>query len=175
MGGIWFKIIGALAAIAALLGACIYIYQQGKNHGIDIANANIARYEQQVSDLNAELAKKEILVRERVITEYHTKEIVRTQVEYKNRDIIKTIVPEQFNLSKGWIYAHNQSALGLNIDQILAADPHPSGISDRTALLTVTENYNLSNGTADRLEALQKYIREVGIPITNDPKTTNSK
>jgi hypothetical protein len=160
-GGVLVLIVAGLLAFAA-----IRIY----NAGIGQANLKIAQYEQKVTDLNLQLKNKEIQVRERVITEYHTKEIIRTQVEYKNRDIIKTVVPEQFKLSYGWIYAHDQSALGLEINPALASNPAPSNVSDRAALNVVAENYNLSNRTADQLEALQSYIRQVGIPVTNDPK-----
>jgi hypothetical protein len=165
---IWAKIIALMVALAAVIGACVYIYHQGKSAGIDIANTKIARYEKKIEDLNIELAKKEIIVREKVITEYHTREIVRTQVEYKNRDIIHTVVPEQYRLSKGWVYAHDQSALGLEINPSLAADPTPSNISDRNALNTVTENYNNTNRMADQLEALEKYIRDIGLKVTNE-------
>lgn len=164
-GGVLVLIVAGLLAFAALR-----IY----NAGIGQANLKIAQYEQQLAQLNANLKNKEIQVRERVITEYHTKQIVRTVVETKNRDIVKTVVPEQFNLSKGWIYAHDQSALGIEIDPKLASNPDPSGITDRVALSAVTENYNKSNRTADKLEALQKYIRDVGIPVTNDPQTINN-
>lgn len=169
----WVKIIGFLAAIAALIGGCIYLYISGKNAGIGIANERISAYETKIQDLNTKLAQKEIIVRERVITEYHTKEIIRTQVEYKNRDIIKTVVPEQYKLSQGWVYAHDQAAQGLNIDPSLASNPAPSNITDRNALNVVANNYNLKNRNDDRLEALQKYIRDIGIKVTNDPQATN--
>lgn len=166
------KLIGAGIGLLLLVAGLIFIYQQGKNHGISKGNEVILDYQNKVKDLNAELLKKEILVRERVITNYHTREIVRTKIEYVNRDIIRNVVPEQFKLSKGWIYAHDQSALGKTIDPVLAADSNPSNTSDRAALSAVAENYNLANRTADQLEALQTYIRDVGIPITNDPQNT---
>src|SRR5690242_5337535 len=90
------KIIGGGVLILIVAGLLAFAGLRLYNAGVNKGNFNIAKYEQKIADLNAELAKKEILVRERVITEYHTKEIVRTQVEYKNRDIIKTVVPEQY-------------------------------------------------------------------------------
>ena len=163
-GGVIALIVAGLLAFAALR-----IY----NAGVGQANLKIAQYEQKVSDLNAQLKEKQIQVTERVIKEYHTKEIVRTQIEYQNRDIIKNVVPEQYKLSYGWIYAHDQSALGEPINSELASNANPSPISDRAALNVVTDNYNDSNRTADQLEALQKYIREVGIPVVNDPQIIN--
>lgn len=174
MGSFWIKLAGAGIGILMLVAACIYLYQQGKNAGIGIANTHIAEYQKKIQDLNTQLARKEILVRERVITEYHTKEIVRTQIEYKNRDIIKTVVPKQYYLSQGWVYAHDQSVLGLEIDPALASNPNPSTVSDQAALNVVSDNYNISNKNTNQLEALQQYIREVGIKVTNDQKTTNS-
>jgi hypothetical protein len=169
----WAKIISFLVAIGILIGGCIYLYNSGKNAGIGIANDRISAYEEKVQSLNAQLAQKEIIVRERVINNYHTRTIVRTKVEYKNQEVIRTVVPEQYKLSKGWVYAHDQSALGKEIDPALAANPDPSNVSDRTALVTIDENNNRANRVADRLEALQQYIREMGFPITNDPQTTN--
>lgn len=166
------KLIGGGVIILILVSLLAYGFYRAYHAGVDQANTKISEYEKKISELNTKLLQKEIIVRERVITDYHTKTIVRTQIEYKNRDIIHTVVPIQFNLSKGWIYAHDQSAKGALIDPILAADPAPSTTSDKEALETVSENYNKSHRTADQLQALQTYIREVGIPITNDPKTT---
>lgn len=162
---------GVILLILAVLFAII-VYK-AYDAGVSKADTEISQYQKKIEELNRKQREKEIIVRERIITQYHTREIVRTKVEYKNRDVIRTVVPEQFKLSKGWIYAHDQSATGQEIDPALASDPTPSEVSDNVALLTITDNYNIANRNADRLEALQNYIREVGIPITNDPQNTN--
>jgi hypothetical protein len=159
----WWKLAGIGAVIAALVFAAVYLYGQGKSAGINQGNKNIAEYERKIQELNTRNREKEIIVRERVINNYHTKTIERVKIEYVNRDVIRTVVPEQFKLSKGWVHAHDQAAKGELIDPVLAADPKPSDTSDRAALAVVSDNYNLANRNADRLEALQTYLKEVGI------------
>jgi vacuolar-type H+-ATPase subunit I/STV1 len=152
--------------MAALAFAAVYLYRSGRQSGVNEGNKNIAEYQTKIETLNRQLREKEIAVRERVINNYHTRTIERVKVEYVNRDVIRTVVPEQFKLSKGWVHAHDQAAKGEVIDPALAADPKPSDTTDRAALAVVSDNYNLANRNADRLEALQTYLKEMG--LTNE-------
>jgi hypothetical protein len=167
------KLIGGGLLALLVAGLLAFAFLRVYNAGVSQANHKVTQYEQKIDKLNTELAKKEVIVRERIFNHYYTKQIVRTKVEYKNRDVIRTVVPEQFKLSEGWIHAHDQSAKGEEIDPILAANSAPSEVSDRSALIAVTDNYNIANRNADQMEALQKYIRDMGFTITNDPKATN--
>lgn len=153
-GGMFMLLVAGLLAYAGLV-----LYNSGKKQ----ANHKITEYEQKIDRLNSELARKEIVVRERVITNYHTKEIIRTKTEYKNNDIIRNLVPEQFNLSEGWIHSHNQLVEGKEISPTLASNTKASKTSDKEALEVIATNYNIANKNTDQLETLQNYLREVGL------------
>jgi hypothetical protein len=154
------KLIGGgvlLLIVVALLG---YGFYRVYNAGVNTAKVSISKYEKDIETLRRKLNEKDARTKERIITEYHEKVIYRTKVQVVNRDIITRIVPEQFNLSNGWVYAHDQASKGELIDESKAANATPSETSDKEALLVVTENYDGYNRTADQLEALQKYLKE---------------
>lgn len=160
-------LIGGLALIAVLSVGTIVVYNKGYSNGEDTAKTALARYELQVKNLKDKIQLAQSKVTEKVLVEYKDRIVEHEKIVYVNRDVIKENVPEQHLLSQGWVYAHNQSALGRAIDPTLAADPTPAMVTDREALGTVDSNYAQCIANADRLDALQKWSRE--IEATSNP------
>lgn len=158
--GFWSKLLGGVAILAALAFAIYTVYNAGYDRGSQISDNIISNYEQRLDELNRKILEKDVEVRERVITNYVTRVIERERVRVVNQGVIATRVPEQHNLSQGWIHAHDQSALGKPIDPTVASDTTPSVISDREALLIIDQNYDIARANKDKLDALQQFIRD---------------
>lgn len=154
-------LIGGTAAIALLSVGSIAVYSKGYSAGEAVSAQVISTYETKIRDLSADLAKKQNTVTRDVVTKYVDKVIYRDRIVYKNRDVVITSVPEQYTLSRGWVYAHNQSALGLPIDPALAADATPSETTDKEALSTIDKNNAEAIANADRLDALQEWVLRI--------------
>lgn len=147
-----------LGAIIALFAATYYV---GLNNGTNISKVEIAQYEGKVADLNRRLIISQGKVDVKVVTEYVERVAYVDRVVYKNRDVVRTVVPEQFAFSKGWVYAYNQSVLGLPIDPILASNETASTTSDMRALAdTIVPNNGICLATAEQLKSLQQLIKE---------------
>ena len=148
---------GVLALFAILMGSSYYIgYSKGEN----ISKVAIGNYETQLSDLRAKLATAQGRVDVKVVTEYKDRIQYVDRVVTETKTVIKDRVPEQFNLSKGWIYVYNQSVAGNGVEPSLAADANSSLVSDKTALLTITENNGVCLSNKEQLIALQTWIRD---------------
>lgn len=147
-----------LAAILALFGATYYV---GYSKGANISAVEIAKYEGKVKDLNAQLKTAQGKTDVQVVTKYLDRDKIITNTVVKTRTVVEQNVVEQFTLSKGWIYAYNQSVLGLAVDPELAADATPSTTSEMRALAdTIVPNNGNALSTAAQLEALQEWVRE---------------
>lgn len=148
----------AVAALAIAIGAT---YQIAYNKGLNVSKVEIAQYQGKVEKLGKELITAQGKVTTVIQTEYLDRVVERDRIVYKNRDIIVTQVPEQYTLSQGWVYAHDEAALGRQIDPTMAANTNPSGITDRAALNLVADNYgNVCRANADQLTSLQAWIRQ---------------
>ncbi len=152
--------VAILVALAIAIYAAHYVgYQKGKN----ISAVAITRYEKEAGELRTKIVQARAVVNERIVTEYVTQVVYRDRVNYINRDIVQRVIvdrPIEQTVSKGWIYAHNQFALGLPIDPTLAADKTVSGVLDRRILDKVADNYRIGQNGINLAEAFQKYHRE---------------
>lgn len=106
------------------------------------------------------MAEESAQITERVVTNYVTRRETIREVVYRNRDVIRNVVPEQNQLSQGWVYAHNQTVRILPIDYNLASNPAPSSVSDRDALDIVAQNYRIANENREQLINLQNWVRQ---------------
>lgn len=159
-----FKALGIsakLLVIGAIIALFASTYFIGKNNGENTSRVEIAQYEGKVADLNRRLIIEQGKVDVKVVTKYVERVAYVDRVVYKNRDIVRTVVPEQFAFSKGWVHAYNQSVLGRPIDPILAGDATPSTTSDMRALAdTILPNNGICLATAEQLRSLQQLITE---------------
>jgi hypothetical protein len=150
--------IGMLIAILAAFAAVAMI---GYNKGLNVSKIEILNYKNASLVLASRLNKAQGQVDVKVVTEYKDRVSVVKETEYKNRDVIRTKVVGFNLLTKGWVYAYNQSVLGLPIDPTLAADATPSTTNELLALSeTISPNNSVALENRAQLEALQAWIRE---------------
>lgn len=149
---------GIVALFAAIIGSTAYV---SYNKGLNVSKVEIAKYEGKIQKLNSELKTAQGKVDVRVVTEYKDRVSYVDRVVYQTRDVIRDNVPEQFTLSKGWVYAYNQSIAGLPVDPVLAADKTPSSISEMRALAdTIAPNNGVYLANKAQLDSLQKWIKD---------------
>lgn len=146
-----------LAAILAILASCYYV---GLDRGKNISKVEIQRYQTEKQKLIAERNAAQAKIDIRYVTEYKDRVQYVDRVVTKTRTVVEQSVPEQFTLSRGWIYAYNQSILGLDVDPAKASDATPSTTSEMRALAdTIVPNNGIYLSTKAQLEALQAWIR----------------
>jgi hypothetical protein len=156
-----FKILGALAAVGVLISVGIAIDRIAYNKGLNVSALEIAKYQTAILSLDGKLKEAQSKVNTRIEYKYLTDTVERTRIQYVNRDVIIDRVPEQYALSVGWVYAHNQAALGLEINPMLASDAAPSIITDRIAIEKISSNYiAVCQANEEKLTALQTWVRE---------------
>ncbi len=161
LAGAKYKIIAGVAVAAALAFAGGMLYNTGLSKGKSQAALAISEYQRKISELQNKVTEAEGKVTERVVTEYVDRVITRDRIVYKNKEIIVEKVPETFLLTKGWVYAHNQSALGNPIDPALAENSEESSISDRDGLEVIANNNAICLANTEQLEALQTWVKEI--------------
>ena len=154
----WGAKLGILAAILLAIGSLCYVSYE---KGVNVSRVEIQRYQTESNKLRADLAKAQGKVDVRVVTQYKDRVQTIVETEYKNRDVIRTKVVGSNLLTKGWVYAYNQTLAGLPVDPVLAADKTPSTTSELEALAaTIAPNNAVSLENRAQVEALQNWIRE---------------
>lgn len=148
----------ALAILLVVIGSTAYVsYQKGLN----VSKVEIQKYETKSQQLQAKLNKAQGKVDVQVVTQYKDRVQYVDRVVYQTRDVIRTSVVPQFKLSKGWIYAYNQSVQGLAVDPTLAADSSAASVSDVDALAdTIAPNNGVCLANKAQLDSLQQWVRE---------------
>lgn len=154
---------GIIALFIASLTSVGFIYY---NKGLNVSKVEVQKYENKVATLNSKLKTAQGKIDVQIVTEYKDRVSVVKETVYKNKDVIRKIVEyrdtnniPQFNLSKGWIYAYNQSILDLPVDPLLASDITPSTVKDMLALAnTIIPNNGICLTNKEKLESLQKWI-----------------
>ena len=150
-------LIGILAILVAAIGTAYYTgYSKGEN----ISRLEISKYEGKVKDLITERDKAQAKVDVKEVVKYKDRVQYIDRVVYKTKTVVETSVPEQFKFSKGWVYAYNQSVAGNELESSKASDASESRVSDRSALVTITENNGICLSNKAQLDALQSWIRE---------------
>jgi hypothetical protein len=144
------------AAAFIIIGAFVFGYMKGSAY----AEAELARFAAKKAEQVAELEKKNAEISNQVVTEYVDRTNTIREKEYVYRDIAQNSVPAQSDLSNGWVYTHDVSALSGDADATRSSDASPSGIKDNEALLTVISNYAICQRNQVQLIELQKWIIE---------------
>lgn len=154
----------AMIAVIALSAFAI-----GYQKGMSGADAEINKYANENERLSIALQKEQAMIREVVKVEYVDK---ITKIKEKETKIIEAAakdVPGQFDLSNGWVHAHNAAASpAIDLDLSLASDANSSFVKDNVALQTVVANYSICLQNAQQLTSLQKYILEVNKKIDEE-------
>jgi outer membrane murein-binding lipoprotein Lpp len=155
-----------ILAVALIVGGA---FAAGYNKGMAGADAKINQYANDVQELELALQKEQQMIREVVKVEYVDKITKIKEKEIRIVEAAAETVPGQYDLSNGWIHAHNAAASpSIELDMNLAADPASSFIKDNVALQTVVENYSICQQNAQQLASLQKYIDEVNKAIDKE-------
>lgn len=150
-------IIGGVAAAAVLAAGAGTLYYVAYNKGLQVSKTEISKYEGKVAELNQKITEAQGKTTTEYQTQYLDRVVERERVVYRNREVIVSAVPEQYMLSEGWVYAHDQAAQGKPIYPNLAASPAPSRFSDLAGLKLATENYSICQANADQLTAFQNW------------------
>ena len=145
-----------LAVVFIVGGAFAAGYQKGTAQG----EVMIQQAANEAEQLKIELEKEQQNIKERVVTEYVDKIKVVTQKETIYRDAAEKSVPGKFNLTNGWVYLHDTSVQGNELNPDMASDDTDSVIKDNQALGTVLSNYSICLQNAQQLVSLQSWILE---------------
>lgn len=143
-----------LAGAALIVGVFFYGYTRGSVH----AEAELAKFAAEKNKQIAELEKKNAQISNDVQVEYVDRVNTIKEKEYVYRNIAKTSVPAQHDLSNGWVYTHDASASARDADAARASDASPSGITDNTALATIVSNYSRCLQNNQQLISLQRWV-----------------
>lgn len=105
-------------------------------------------------------------VTERVVTEYRDRVIEQAGIrETIDREVVKyveqtgTAGPGACGLDNRWVRLHDAAAAGSLPPAAGGTDAAPSGLTAAAALPGITGNYGTCRETADRLTALQAWVR----------------
>jgi hypothetical protein len=162
------KLVGLLAAALLLTNAINWFvtsriyYAKGEN----TAKVELANYQRKVTELQLKVNNAAGVVKTQVITKYVDRVQTVDKIVYKNGETITKYVsvPTDVNgqevmVPAGWVYAHNQAALGLPIDPVKAQDAIPTKVSFRTALTIIAENYGTYQKLVAKDKAWQEYYK----------------
>ena len=146
-------------------------FAAGYKKGGEAGELEIQRAANEAEELAIALKKEQAMVREVVKVEYVDRVTKIKEKETKIIEAASEAVPGQYDLSNGWVHAHNAAASpAIDLDMNLAADNTSSFVRDNVALQTVVENYSICLQNAQQLSSLQKYLIEVNKTIDEENK-----
>lgn len=145
-----------LAGVALIIGVFFYGYTKGSAN----AQAEINAFEAETNDVIADLERKNQEISNTVVTQYVDRVQVVREKEYVYRDIVETIVPNQHDMSNGWVYTHDAAASSNDADPARASDAASSGIADTQALVGIIRNYSVCQQNAEQLIQLQQWVND---------------
>ncbi len=145
---------GVIAALASSFAAFFWI--KGDEHGTQ----KLVDYVGRQATESVRIARGRDVVTERVVTEF-------VKVQGRTRTVTETIEKEVIKyanasdcLDAEWRRLHDNAALDAVPDAGRKADGEGGAPTAAAALGTVTKNYAGCNRTADRLDALQTWVRQ---------------
>lgn len=144
-------------------------FAAGYKKGGEAGELEIQRVANEAEELSLALKKEQEMIREVVKVEYVDRV---TRIKEKETQIVQAAaetVPGQYDLSNGWLHAHNAAASPtIDLDMNLAGDSTSSHVKDNVALQTIVENYSVCLQNAQQLTSLQKYLIEVNKTIDQE-------
>lgn len=153
-----YKILAVVLVVGGAFGA-------GYKKGTDQGEVMIQQAANEAEQLKIELEKEQANIKERVVTEYVDKIKVVTQKETIYRDAADKQVPGKFNLTNGWVYLHDTSVKGEELNPEMTTDDTDSVVKDNQALGTVLANYSICLQNSQQLVSLQSWIIETKASI----------
>ena len=144
-------------------------FAAGYKKGGEAGEMEIQKAANEAEDLRIALEKEQAMIREVVKVEYVDRVTKIKEKETKIVEAATQTVPGQYDLSNGWVHAHNAAAsTKIDLDMNLAADGSSSFVKDNQALQTIAENYSICLQNAQQLTSLQKYLIEVNKKIDEE-------
>jgi hypothetical protein len=147
----------------ALLVAALVVFGwvKGNEHGT-----------RKLTDYQAEqaLQAQKIIVKQGAVTERVIKEYI--EVQGKTRTVTQEVQKEvtryvetapRLVLDADWVRLHDRAALGAISEAPGSADGAGGETTSPEALQTVTDNYGACHRNADKLTALQEWVREQAV------------
>jgi hypothetical protein len=155
-----------ILAVVLIVGGA---FAAGYQKGMAGADAEINKFANENEALSLALKKEQAMIREVVKVEYVDRITKIKEKETKIIEAAQQAVPGQYDLSNGWVHAHNAAASPvIDLDMNAAADGSSSFVKDNVALQTVVQNYSICLQNAQQLTSLQKYIIEVNKKIDEE-------
>ncbi len=152
------------ALIAASYGAA---YVKGRTDGYDKREAIAEKDAKEADRLSAVLAKKRIIITERIVTVYRDRiKVVREKGEEVIRYVEKLVPADSCPLPPGWRVLHDAAAEGRIPDSPERLDA--AAVSAQEAARTVATNYSTCREAAERLTSLQAWVKEQHATSTGD-------
>lgn len=140
-------------------------FAAGYKKGTDAGEVMVQQAANEAEQLKIELEKEQANIKERVVTEYQDRIVKVKEREVVYQNAAENTVPGQFTLSNGWVYLHDTSVLGNELNPDLASDDTESTVRDNQALGTVLSNYSICLQNAQQLVSLQSWIIETKASI----------
>lgn len=149
---------GIIAAIAAAVGG--YGWVKGNEHG----TAKLTAYQGAQAIASLKVITKQGAVTERVVTEYVDRVKTRAgTVQTIEKEVTKYVESKPLALAclldVRWVRLHDAAAAGTVPPAAGPDDGATGALTAAAALPTVTANYGACGRNADRLEALQGWVR----------------
>lgn len=148
-----YKIIAIMFLVS---GAFVSGYKKG-TAGAEVAIQAAAN---EADLLKIELEKEQQNIKEKVVTEFVDKVKIVKEREVIYKDAADQQLQSKFNVSKGWVYLHDTSVLGGQLNPELTTDDADSDVRDNQALGVVLSNYSVCLQNAQHLVSLQSWIIE---------------
>jgi len=148
-----YKIIAIMFLVS---GAFVSGYKKG-TAGAEVAIQAAAN---EADLLKIELEKEQQNIKEKVVTEFVDKVKIVKEREVIYKDAADQQLQSKFNVSKGWVYLHDTSVLGGQLNPELTTDDTDSDVRDNQALGVVLSNYSVCLQNAQHLVSLQSWIIE---------------
>lgn len=157
-----YKIGAAVVMLIIILGSTFaYGYNKAENKYI----AKIAKLESDAQGIKSRLELALADVKIETVIKYVDRIQVIKEKEYVYRNIAATVVPSKCTVSTGWVYLHDTSARGDDADTTRSSDGTSTEIKDTDALGIITENYGICHRNAEKLTALQEWIRKAQVEV----------
>lgn len=152
----WLARIGVYAALALAVG--LYGWFKGNEHGTQKLTDYIAKEATE----KVRIAKARDVVTTQVVTKYvKVQGDTRTITQYVEKEVVKYAESNPgYCLDARWRSLHDAAASNRLPGTGPEANDSSGAPKAATAIATVTENYGACNRTADRLDALQDWVRK---------------
>ncbi len=148
-----YKILVVVVLVGGAFGA-------GYKKGTDAGEVMVQQAANEAEILKIELEKEQQNIKEKVVTEYvdRVKVVKEREVVYQNA--VDNDLKGKYNLTNGWVYLHDASVQGQQLDPEKTTDDSDSIVKDNQALGTVLANYSVCLQNAQQLVSLQSWILE---------------